>query len=94
MKHLTKMNRGWSVEELKATIRMSSSPLPSTPKEDTNSKETPEKEEDVPETGSNSDDDDPVCSESGYEADVNIHRRVGPKKKRWHNLTDEHQPPM
>ena len=44
VKWLTKMNRGWSVEELKTTIRLSSSPLPTTPKEDTNSKVTPEKE--------------------------------------------------
>ena len=26
--------------------------------------------------------------------DVNIHRRVAPKKKSWHGLTDEQQPPM
>ena len=73
VKWLTKMNRGWSVGELKATMRMSSSALPLTPNEDTSSKETPEKEEDVSKTGSNSDDDDAVCSASGYEADVNIH---------------------
>ena len=73
VKWWTKMNRGWSVEELKDTMGMSWSPPPSTPKEDTNSKETPEKEEDVPETGSNSDDEDAVCSASGYQADVNIH---------------------
>ena len=87
VKWLTKMNRGWSVDELKTTMGLSSSALPTTVKEDTNSKVTPEKEEDVPETGSNSDDDDTVCSESGYEADVNIHRRVGPKKKGWHRLS-------
>ena len=93
VKWLTKMNRGWSVEELKTTMGLSSSPLPTTPKEDTNSKVTPEKEEGMSETRSNSDDEDAVCSESGYEVDVNIHRRVGSKKKSWHKLTEEQQPP-
>ena len=93
VKWLMKMNRGWSVEELKAAMVLSSSPLPRTPKEHTNSKVTTEKEEDMPETRSNSDGDDAVRSELGYEADVNIHRRVGPKKKSWHTLTDEQQPP-
>ena len=73
---LTKMNCGWSVEELKTTMGRSSSPLPTTPKEDTNSKVTPEKEEGISDTRSNSDDEDAVCSESGYEADMNIHQRV------------------
>ena len=94
VKGLTKMNRGWSVEELKTKKGLSSSWLPTTPKGDTNSKVTPENEEDMPETRNNSDDDDAVCSESGYEVDVNINRRVTRKKKSWHRLTDEQQPPM
>ena len=81
LKWLTKMNRGWFVEELKTTMGLPSSPFPTTPKEDTNSKVTDEKEEGMSETRSNSDDEDTVCSESRYEADVNIHRRVGPKQK-------------
>ena len=93
VKWLTKMNRGWSVEELKTMMGLSSSPLPTTPKEDTNSKGTTEKEEGTSDTRSNSDDEVPVCSESGNEADVNIHQRVGPKKKSWHKLTEEQQPP-
>ena len=72
---------------------LSSSPLPTTPKEDTNSKVTPEREEGPSDSRSNTDDEDAVCSESGYEADVNIHQRVGPKKKSWHKLTEEQQPP-
>ena len=84
VKWLTKMNRGWSVKELKTTTGLSSSPLPTTPKEDTNSNVAPEKEQGMSETRSNSDEEDAVCSESGYEADVNIHQRVGPKKKSWH----------
>ena len=93
VKWLTKMNRGWCVEELKTAMGLSSSPLATTPKEDTNSKVTPEKEEGMSETRSNSDDEDAVCSELGYEADVNIHQRVGPKKKSWHKLTEKQQPP-
>ena len=93
LKWLTKMNRGWSLEELKSTMGLSSSPLPTTPKEDTNSKVTPEKEKGMSDTRSNSDDEDAYCSESGYEADVNIHQRGGPKKKSWHKLTKEQQPP-
>ena len=93
VKWLTKMNRGWSVEELKSTMGLSSSQPPTTPKEDTNSKVTPEKEEGMSDSRSNSDDDGPVCSESGYEADVNIHQRVGPKKKSPYKLTEEQQPP-
>ena len=87
VKWLTKMNGGWCVEELKTMMGLSSSPLPTTPKEDTKSKMTPEKVEGMSETRSNSDDEDAVCSESGYEADLNIHQRVGPKKKTWHKLT-------
>ena len=68
-------------------------PLPTTPKEDTNSKVTPEKEEGMSDSRSNSDDEDAVCSESRYDADVNIHQRVGLKKKAWHKLTEEQQPP-
>ena len=43
VKWLTKMNRGWSLEELRTTMGLSSSPLPTTPKEDTNSNVTLEK---------------------------------------------------
>ena len=93
VKWLTKMNRGSSVEELKSTMGLSSSPLPTTPKENTNSKVTPEREEGMSDSRSKSDDEDAVCSESGYEADVNINQRVGPKKKSWHRLTKEQQPP-
>ena len=32
VKWLTKMNRGWSVDELKTTMGLSWSPLPTTPK--------------------------------------------------------------
>ena len=94
VKWLTKMNRGWSVEELKSTMGLSSSPLPTTQKEDTNTKVTPEKEEGISDSRSNSDDEDAVCSESGYEADVNVQERVGPKKKSWHKLIEEQQTPM
>ena len=76
VKWLTKMNRGWSVKELKSTMDLSSSLLPTTPKEDTNSKVTPEKEEGMSDSRSNSDDEDAVCSEPRCEADVNIHQRV------------------
>ena len=41
VKWLTKMNRWWSVEELKTRMGLSLSPLPTTPNEDTNSKVTP-----------------------------------------------------
>ena len=93
VKWLTKKKRGWSVEELKTTMGLSSSTLPTTPKDDTISKVTPEKEEGMSDTRNNNDDENAVCSESGYEADVNIHQRVGPKKKSWHKLTEEQQPP-
>ena len=93
VKWLTKMKRGWSVGELKSTMGLSSSALPTTTKEDTNSKVTPEKEEGMSDSRSNSDNEDTVCSELRYEADVNIHQRVGPKKKSRHKLTEEQQPP-
>ena len=63
VKWLTKMNRGWSVEELKTTMGLSSSTLPTTPKEDTYSKVTLEKEEGMSGTRSNSDEEDAFCSE-------------------------------
>ena len=93
VKWLRKMNPGWSVEELKTTMGLSSSPLPPTPKEGNNSKVTLEKEEGMSDTRSSSDNEDAVCTEAGYEADVNIHQRVGPKKKSWDKLTEEPQPP-